>query len=178
MKDVFGFDKNTPREKVVEGLRDYIVSDLQLKIKSEDISRPWGGFFKVEDSDIDKFIDLFYKDIKLPGWVKKLPLSPKILFIAPGKRLSWQYHTRRGEMWHILEGPVGVSLSDDNNEPESPRQVERGGLVEIKNEERHRLYGLETWGVIAELWVHIDPDNPSTEEEIVRLQDDYGRATT
>jgi hypothetical protein len=40
---------------------------------------------------------------------------------------------------------------------------------------RHRLVGLGDWGVLAEIWQHTDLQNPSDEEDIVRLQDDYGR---
>ena len=41
--------------------------------------------------------------------------------------------------------------------------------------ERHRLIGLEGWGIVAEIWQHTDPENPSDEDDIVRLQDDFGR---
>lgn len=41
--------------------------------------------------------------------------------------------------------------------------------------ERHRLVGLDNWGVVAEIWQHTDPNEPSKEEDIVRLSDNYGR---
>ncbi len=41
---------------------------------------------------------------------------------------------------------------------------------------RHRGEGLEDWGIIAEIWGHTDPENLSTEEDIVRLEDRYKRA--
>lgn len=31
------------------------------------------------------------------------------------------------------------------------------------------------WGVVAEIWQHTDKDNPSNEDDIVRVQDDFGR---
>jgi hypothetical protein len=37
------------------------------------------------------------------------------------------------------------------------------------------LIGLEGWGVVAEFWQHTDPDYPSDEDDIVRVQDDYSR---
>jgi hypothetical protein len=45
----------------------------------------------------------------------------------------------------------------------------------LKKGERHRLIGLDDYGVIAEIWQHIDTENPSDEDDIVRVQDDYGR---
>ncbi|MCU0327251.1 MAG: phosphoheptose isomerase, partial [Spirosomaceae bacterium] len=40
---------------------------------------------------------------------------------------------------------------------------------------RHRLVGVNEWGIIAEIWQHTDPKNPSDENDIVRVQDDFGR---
>jgi hypothetical protein len=35
--------------------------------------------------------------------------------------------------------------------------------------------GLNEWGVLAEIWQHINPAHPSDEDDIVRVQDDFGR---
>jgi hypothetical protein len=40
---------------------------------------------------------------------------------------------------------------------------------------RHRLVGLDNWGVVTEIWQHTDVEHPSDESDIVRLQDDFGR---
>jgi hypothetical protein len=29
--------------------------------------------------------------------------------------------------------------------------------------------------LVAEIWQHTDPDHPSNEDDIVRVQDDFGR---
>jgi len=50
-----------------------------------------------------------------------------------------------------------------------------GSIVELAQGERHRLVGVDEWGVIAEIWKHTDPTNPSDESDIVRVQDDFGR---
>ena len=47
--------------------------------------------------------------------------------------------------------------------------------IKLKQGERHRLIGLDNFGVVSEIWQHTDRDNPSDEEDIVRLSDDYGR---
>ena len=41
--------------------------------------------------------------------------------------------------------------------------------------QRHRLIGLDGWGIVAEIWRHTDAENPSDEDDIVRVQDDFGR---
>jgi len=53
--------------------------------------------------------------------------------------------------------------------------LEPGDSVELKQGERHRLIGLDQWGIVAEIWRHTDIENPSDEDDIVRLQDDFGR---
>ena len=50
-----------------------------------------------------------------------------------------------------------------------------GDQIHLKQGERHRLIGLKKQGLIAEIWLHTDPDHPSDEEDIVRVQDDFGR---
>jgi mannose-6-phosphate isomerase-like protein (cupin superfamily) len=101
-------------------------------------------------------------------------LSPKILVVAPNKRLSWQFHHRRAEIWKILSGVVGVktSLTDEEGEIQ---ELKPGTFIQMDKGERHRLIGLDSWGIVAEIWQHTDPENPSDEDDIVRLQDDFGR---
>jgi hypothetical protein len=41
--------------------------------------------------------------------------------------------------------------------------------------ERHRLVGLDAQAIIAEIWQHTDASHPSDEDDIVRVQDDFGR---
>jgi hypothetical protein len=48
-------------------------------------------------------------------------------------------------------------------------------VITLKKGERHRLIGLSGWGKVAEIWQHTEPDNPSDEDDIIRLQDDFGR---
>ena len=101
-------------------------------------------------------------------------LSPKILLVKPEARLSWQYHHRRAETWRVVEGPVGIVRSATDDEGELVR-FEAGETIVLEKGERHRLIGLEGWGVVAEFWQHTDPDHPSDEDDIVRVQDDYAR---
>jgi hypothetical protein len=50
-----------------------------------------------------------------------------------------------------------------------------GDQIKLTQGERHRLIGLDDYGVVAEIWQHTDKNNPSDEEDIVRVQDDFGR---
>lgn len=64
------------------------------------------------------------------------------------------------------------SFTDEQGETEI---LKTGDIVELAQGERHRLIGLDDYAVIAEIWQHSDSDNPSDEEDIVRVSDDYGR---
>jgi mannose-6-phosphate isomerase-like protein (cupin superfamily) len=94
--------------------------------------------------------------------------------VAPNKRLPWQFHFRRGKIWKILSGIVGVKISDTDEEGEI-QQLSPGTFIQIDKGERHRLISLESWGIVAEIWQHTDSEYPSEEDDIVRLQDDFWR---
>lgn len=148
-----------------------LLADAGIRIASKDLSRPWGGFFVIDESQTKIFIQKFFaeKDIDTSG-----KLSPKILVVAPGKRLSWQYHFRRSEIWKLIDGVAGISISlTDEQGP--AKKLELNKIIELQKGERHRLIGLEDWGIVAEIWQHTDPQHPSDENDIVRLQDDFGR---
>ena len=145
-----------------------------LKVASFDFDRPWGGFFVIEEDQAQKFADIYFKGLNVISLKVAGKLSPKLLMVKPEARLSWQYHHRRAETWRVIKGPVGVVRSFDDTE--GPIQhYKTGETIILEKGERHRLIGLEQWGIVAEFWQHTDANHPSDEEDIVRLQDDYAR---
>ena len=147
------------------------IENLGFNIIGHDFNRPWGGFLLIDESQSKEFISKFIsnEDLKI-----KNKVSPKILIVNPNSRLSWQYHYRRKEIWKVFKNEVGVIKSTDNNETEM-KIFNVGDVIELKQGERHRLIGLSDFGIVAEIWIHTDPLNPSDENDIVRLQDDYAR---
>ena len=147
------------------------IENLGFKIIGHDFNRPWGGFLLIDESQSKEFIKKFIlnEDLKIENKV-----SPKILIVNPNSRLSWQYHHRRKEIWKVFKNEVGVIKSTDNNETDM-KIFNEGDVIELQKGERHRLIGLSDFGIVAEIWIHTDPSNPSDENDIVRLQDDYAR---
>ena len=145
-----------------------------FRILNADESRPWGGFFVIDEDQSKKFIDFFFHEVEDSTKKSRGKISPKILIVEKQKRLSWQYHHRRAELWKVIGGRVGVVQSDNDNET-SIQTKNVNEIVKLKQGERHRLIGLDTWGIVAEIWQHSDKENPSNESDIVRLQDDFGR---
>lgn len=166
------FNVTISKSTVFEEVAAYVSSFV--RIHSKDDSRPWGGFFVIEEADAEKFIAQFFPHLTKDALSITGKLSPKILLVEPGKKLSWQYHHRRAEIWKLIAGRAAVIKSDDDFEKEVVL-LEPGQLVELQQGERHRLIGLDQWGIVAEIWRHTDADNPSDENDIIRLQDDFGR---
>jgi len=152
---------------------EQLLLDEGLRIVSKDMDRPWGGFFVIDEAHAEAFMKIFFPG-ENPAQFAGKKISPKMLLVAPGMRLSWQYHHRRAELWRVYEGEVFVMMSDTDDETE-PKKYVPGDLVRLKQGERHRLIGAEGWGIVAEIWQHTDPQNPSDENDIVRVQDDFGR---
>jgi mannose-6-phosphate isomerase len=151
-----------------------ILEAAGFTIIKEDRSRPWGGFFVIDEEQAPAFTAQFFPGEEVEGLKIAGKLSPKFLIVAPQQRLSWQYHFRRAEIWRCVEGPVGVmtSLSDEETDKHI---LQDGDIIRLQQGERHRLMGLDNWGIVAEIWQHTNAENPSDEEDIVRLQDDFGR---
>ena len=150
------------------------IKSFGFEITSKDFQRPWGGFLVILEEQAQEFADKFFDGINVENIKIGGKLSPKILVVKPNSKLSWQYHHRRAEIWKVFKGEVGVSRSFDDNE-KSLEKLIKGDQIKLKKGERHRLIGLNDFAVLAEIWQHTDPKNPSDENDIVRLSDDYGR---
>ena len=94
--------------------------------------------------------------------------------VGPDKRLSWQYHFRRAEIWKCIQGEVAV-MTSDTDEEKHRHHLKVGDIIKLKQGERHRLIGLDDWGIVAEIWQHTNSAEPSDESDIVRVQDDFSR---
>ena len=145
-----------------------------FNIVSSDQNRPWGGFFVIDENQTQKFVDMFFDTERDEIAVGQQKLSPKILLVQPQKRLSWQYHHRRTEIWKVIRNTAGVVISETDQQTEV-QEKKVGDVIRLGKEQRHRLVGLDNWGIIAEIWQHSDPQNPSNEDDIVRVEDDFGR---
>ena len=108
--------------------------------------RPWGSYTVLDEG-------YHYK-------VKRLE-------VLPGQRLSYQKHTRRTEHWMVVQGTASVTLEGQEI------MVETGGTMDVPLEAAHRIanQGSETLVLIE-----IQRGSYLGEDDIIRLQDDYGRA--
>lgn len=173
MSDSLYFSADTPRGEVFSSVLQSL-KELGFQTTNMDDERPWGGFYYIDEGQAAAFITKFFPGFGLADFEGFSKLSPKILLVAPGARLSWQYHHRRSEIWTVIGGGAAIMVSE-TDEPGEVKDLPLGSVVQLKQGERHRLIGTSQWGIVAEIWKHSDPHHPSDEEDIVRVQDDFGR---
>ncbi|MGK0137668.1 MAG: mannose-6-phosphate isomerase [Algoriphagus sp.] len=167
------FDKSAERTAVFAGVQTFLDSN-GFSVVAKDHNRPWGGFFVLDESQAPEFINKFFPHLSLEDFTGFEKLSPKILVVAPDQRLSWQYHHRRAEIWKLIGGVAGIVISDTDEQTDT-QKLEIDQVINLKCGERHRLVGKEGFGIVAEIWQHTDKSHPSDEDDIVRVQDDFGR---
>jgi mannose-6-phosphate isomerase len=168
------FSKTDSKADVFNKVQEYLDS-LGLRVVAKDFTRPWGGFFVIDETQAIEFAENFFPGINVGDLKISGKLSPKILMVEPDKRLSWQYHHRRAEIWKLVAGEAGVVRSETDDEG-GLDTLRIGEVIRLRQGQRHRLIGLQGWGMVAEIWQHTDERNPSDEDDIVRVQDDFGRS--
>lgn len=164
------------KAKVVEDIESHM-RDCGYKIMEVDAQRPWGAFIKFDNDQAEEFVADFFPGLDISEarlGDSRTELSPKILIVSPGQRLSWQYHDRRAERWSFLtDGSFERSATDQEGEV---LDIKAGESVQFEPSERHRLVGRSgSYTLVAEIWQHTDAEHPSDEDDIVRLADDYSR---
>ena len=111
----------------------------------EKVERPWGRFYVIHDENSYKL---------------------KRIEVEPGKRLSYQYHSKRDEAWTIVEGE-GLITIDEISKIYKP-----GETVLINRLQRHRI---ENQGKAKLVFIEVQTGSYFGEDDIVRLEDDYNR---
>jgi mannose-6-phosphate isomerase len=150
------------------------IESFGFNVVSYDFERPWGGFLVIDETQAQDFSNKFFEGLDVNTLKIGGKLSPKILIVKPEARLSWQYHNRRAEIWQVYKGSAGIIRSDSDIENEM-KIYKEGDQIILQQGERHRLIGLDDYSVVAEIWQHTDKNNSSDEDDIIRVQDDFGR---
>lgn len=167
------FPASAPKASVFAEVKVYL-TDLGFRTTHVDDARPWGGFYYVDEAQTLDFIRTYFPQLDVADFAGFSKLSPKILIVAPNARLSWQYHHRRSEIWTVIGGNAAIVISDTDEQTDQ-QPLPLGSTVRLGKGLRHRLVGVDEWGIVAEIWQHTDASHPSDEDDIVRVQDDFGR---
>jgi mannose-1-phosphate guanylyltransferase len=120
-------------------------ADAELAELPATVHRPWGTYATLKRED---------------GY------QVKRLTVAPGQKLSLQYHNKRAEHWVITQGKAIVQVGDDEFEtgPGEYRYIPRG--------EKHRLSNV---GQNQLVLIEVQIGEYLGEDDIVRIEDIYNR---
>jgi len=109
--------------------------------------RPWGSFTILDDGN----------DYKV-----------KRIEVLPGKRLSYQRHTRRSEHWFVVRGTAKVTLNGEEI------LVNAGSAIDIAVGTAHRVMNPDNADALV--FIETQTGDYFGEDDIERLDDDFGRA--
>jgi mannose-6-phosphate isomerase len=110
-------------------------------------NRPWGSYSVLDESH----------DFK----VKRIEVSP-------GMRLSYQRHRQRAEHWFVVRGTAKVTLNGEEI------LVPAGEAIDIGREVAHRVENPHPSETLV--FVETQTGTYFGEDDIERLEDDFGRA--
>jgi mannose-6-phosphate isomerase-like protein (cupin superfamily) len=109
-------------------------------------TRPWGGFTVLDDAEDHKV---------------------KRMVVHPGHRLSYQRHAHRAEHWFVIRG-AGLVTLDGTDLP-----VAAGSAVDVPRGAAHRITNTGDTDLV---FVEVQHGDSFAEDDIERLDDDYGRS--
>jgi mannose-6-phosphate isomerase len=109
--------------------------------------RPWGSYTVLDDAGGHKV---------------------KRILVEPGRRLSYQSHSRRAEHWFVVSGEGRVTLDGE------VVAVMPGSAVDVGVGVAHRI---ENTGTEALVFIEVQHGEYFGEDDIVRIEDDFGRVS-
>lgn len=107
--------------------------------------KPWGSYTNLLDEEYTK--------------VKKI-------VIKPGEAPSYQYHFKRSEIWIIVKGLAEIKIDD------SVVVYSTGDIITIPKQAKHQVRNI---GEDELVFVEVQLGDYFGEDDIVRLEDKYGR---
>ncbi|MGD0146624.1 MAG: phosphomannose isomerase type II C-terminal cupin domain [Nitrososphaerales archaeon] len=117
-----------------------------LREKASRTERPWGRFETYMENGNN--------------------ITVKVITIASGQRLSLQLHLHRRETWVCLQGPAYAEINGRT------QVLQEGEMIGVPLGAKHRLGA----GPGCKVQVLEIAQGLFNESDVVRLEDDYGRA--
>jgi mannose-6-phosphate isomerase len=101
-------------------------------------------------------------------WALTDRYAGKLLAVEAGHALSLQFHREKDESWYVLEGRAELELAAAGETTTSTEVVTPGAAFRIQPGTVHRIRALEDTVILEVSTPHL--------EDVVRLEDAYGRA--
>jgi mannose-6-phosphate isomerase len=103
-------------------------------------------------------------------WAHTEAYVGKILFVREGHSLSLQYHVQKDESWYVESGRARVQLGKTGDAVLDEAVISPGDAFRFRPGTVHRVTALEDTTILEVSTPHLD--------DVVRLEDSYGRAGT
>ena len=71
-------------------------------------------FFVIDETKAQEFANKYFENLNVKQLRVARKLSPKILLVKLGARLSGQYHHRRAKTWRVIKEPVEIVRSQND----------------------------------------------------------------
>ena len=94
----------------------------------------------------------------------------KVLFVRAGQSLSLQFHREKDESWYVESGKASLELGDVGDAVLNTEIVGRGACFRYRPGTVHRVTAIEDTTILEVSTPHLD--------DVVRLEDEYGRVGT
>lgn len=94
----------------------------------------------------------------------------KVLFVEAGQSLSLQFHREKDESWLVQSGRAKLELGREGEGTLTEQVVEAGAAFHYTPGTVHRVTAIEDTTILEVSTPHLD--------DVVRLEDAYGRAGT
>ena len=94
----------------------------------------------------------------------------KVLFVKAGQSLSLQYHRVKDEAWYVQSGRARLELGAVGGDALEVGEIAAGDCFHYRPGTVHRLWALEDTTILEVSTPQLD--------DVVRLEDRYGRAGT
>jgi mannose-6-phosphate isomerase-like protein (cupin superfamily) len=189
---VVTFAREAMTDIVCHGKTGYVVTDVaaavssltQVPTISRQYCRDWVATSYSQDRMIDAYVKVYIQLLEqekarahhaTPPWghwevlLDTPTYKVKRLTVWPGERLSYQKHFRREEHWTVVQGEALITLNDVELRRAS------GEAIDIPREAWHRLANPGAADLVV---IEVQCGDYLGEDDIVRRQDNYGRAKT
>ena len=137
--------KKESSQKIKEVFKKLKEKNDERVLYHKTVYRPWGSYTVLEEG-------MFYK-------IKKIK-------VLPGKKLSYQLHHHRSEHWIVVRGMAKVVVEGKEY------YLRNGESTFVKSGLKHRL---ENPGLIPLEIIEVQIGEYLGEDDIVRIEDDWGR---
>ena len=136
---------------------EYLVKPEEI-IHPEKYYRPWGYYEVLAEG---------------PGY------KVKRLVVDPGKRTELEWHEKREEYWHVVEGFGEITLEHHDWLPEIHDTEELCNILTgprsimmIEKEQKHRINNIDTEPLVVIEVQTYDPADPGGEDDVHRVEDE------